>query len=125
MREGMMIACGIIAIAILFVFSSFISLMITFVFGLPESYLGPLMLASSLGLILLLVYSDIREQAHYAKERKADELASEIRSRKCALKIQARDFPDSRANIAREKRYEEMRNAKSSRLYDDIEPIYE
>lgn len=94
MRDGMMIACGIIALAILFIFSVFISLMVTLIFGLPESYLGPLMLASAVALVLLMIYSDIREQANYVKERAADALASEIRYRQCELRFQASNFTD-------------------------------
>lgn len=125
-QSGMMIACGLLVLMILCMFSICIAVFIFAIFGLQESSLGPLTLASMVGLIGLLVYASHRDDKQYQQKREDWRIEDEIQSRKRELIDKATDFEDSRKNIAKrvkqaQIKYEMEARIKALRLSDEYD----
>lgn len=116
-QSGMMIACGLLALMLLSMFSICIAVFIFAIFGLQESALGPLTLASMVGLIGLIVYMTHRSDENYKRKWEQYDIEQQIKSNKRDLIYQATDFTDSRKNIAQ--RAEWDRKSKSRRHFDE------
>jgi hypothetical protein len=115
-QSGMMMACGLLALMILCMFSICISVFIFAIFGLQESSLGPLTLASMVGLIGLLVYASHRDDKQYHQKREQWRLEDEIQSRKRELIDKATDFDDSRKNIAKRVKQAQIKHDMEARI---------
>jgi hypothetical protein len=116
-KSGMMIACGLLALMILCMFSVCISVFIFAIFGLQESSLGPLTLASMVGLIAFVVYMTHRSDENYKKRWEQYDIEQQIKSNKLHLIYQATDFADSRKNIAQRAKWD--LKSKSRRHFDE------
>lgn len=116
-QSGMMIACGLLALMLLSMFSICIAVFIFAIFGLQESALGPLTLVSMVGLIGLLLYASHRDDKQYQQKREQWRLEDEIKSRKRELIYNATNFEDSRKNIAQRAEWE--RKSKSRCHFDE------
>lgn len=115
-QSGMMMACGLSAIMILFMFSVCISFFIFAIFGLQESSLGPLMLGSMVGLISLLVYMSKRDDKKFEQEQVQSQLDYELHWQKRNLVNLATDFNDSRKNIAERVKQAQIKHDRDARI---------
>jgi predicted membrane chloride channel (bestrophin family) len=116
-QSGMMMACGLLVLMILCMFSSCIAVFIFAIFGLQESSLGPLTLASMVGLIGLVVYMTHRSDENYKKRWEQYDIEQQIKSNKRDLIYQATDFSDSRKSIAQRAKWD--LKSKSRRHFDE------
>jgi len=115
-QSGMMIACGLLALMILCMFSVCISVFIFAIFGLQESSLGPLMLGSMVGLISLLVYMSKRDDKKFEQEQVQSQLDYELHWQKRNLVNLATDFDDSRKNIAERVKQAQIKQDREARI---------
>lgn len=98
-RGGMMIACGLLALMILLMFSSGIAFLIVVPFGLPEWYLAPVSLASMVVLIAFLVHSAKQDSKRFDQQQVKSKESYDLFWKKRNLFFQAADFEDSRKKI--------------------------
>lgn len=110
-ESGLMLVCGLLALMILSMFSMCIAVFIFAIFELQESALGPLTLASMVGLIGLLVYETHRDDKKYNQRQKQWLIDDEIQDLKRELVNKATDFEDSRKNIARRVKQTELKKS--------------
>jgi hypothetical protein len=115
-QSGMMMACGLLALMILCMFSVCISFFIFAIFGLQESSLGPLMLGSMVGLISLLVYMFKRDDKKFEQEQVQSQLDYELHWQKRNLVNLANDFDDSRKNIAERFKQAQIKQDREARI---------
>lgn len=115
-QSGMMMACGLLALMILCMFSVCISFFIFAIFGLQESSLGPLMLGSMVGLISLLVYMSKRDDKKFEQEQVQSQLDYELHWQKRNLVNLATDFNDSRKNIAERVKQAQIKHDRDARI---------
>lgn len=123
-QSGMMMACGLLALMILCMFSIFIAVFIFAIFGLQESALGPLTLASMVGLIGLIVYMSHRSDENYKKKWEQYDIEQQIKSNKRHLIYQSTDFADSRKNIAKRAEWNRKIKSRSHSNEDDYDADY-
>jgi hypothetical protein len=115
-QSGMMMACGLLALMILCMFSVCISVFIFAIFGLQESSLGPLMLGSMVGLISLLVYMSNRDDKKFEQEQVQSQLDYELHWQKRNLVNLATDFYDSRKNIAKRLKQAQIKHEREAKI---------
>lgn len=115
-QSGMMIACGLLALMILCMFSVCISVFIFAIFGLQETSLGPLMLGSMVGLISLLVYMCNRDDNKFEQEQVQSQLNYELHWQKRNLVNLASDFYDSRKNIAKRLKQVQIKHERDAKI---------
>jgi hypothetical protein len=98
-QSGIMLICGLLGLMILLMFSSGIALLIVIPFGLPESYLAPVSLASMVGLIAFLVHCAKQDSKRFDQQQVKAKESYDLFWKKRNLFFQAADFEDSRKKI--------------------------
>lgn len=116
-QSGVMLICGLLGLMMLLMFSSCIALLIVIPFGLPESYLAPVSLASMVGLIGFGVHYMKQDSKRFEQQQVRAKESYDLFWKKRKLFSQAEDFEDSRKKIKQRALWDER--AKRCNQFDE------